>query len=92
MFTKETVEQLGSCRENLEDPRWGKVSLHDFDELLVIALCSALCGGLGGDGVGVGRRVQGREHAGDGADALPYSTTPQLTPWLLAAAPETSTT
>ena len=34
-------------------------------------------GGLGGDGVGVGRRVQGRERAGDGA---PRSALPRRSP------------
>jgi predicted transposase YbfD/YdcC len=31
----------------LEDPRRGNAALHDFHELLMIALCSVLCGGQG---------------------------------------------
>jgi predicted transposase YbfD/YdcC len=33
------------CWEELEDPRTGNAALHDFHELLMIALCSVLCGG-----------------------------------------------
>lgn len=31
--------------EELEDPRSGKAGPYDFHELLVIALCTVLCGG-----------------------------------------------
>jgi predicted transposase YbfD/YdcC len=44
---KETLEQFGSCWEGLEDPRSGNAALHDFHELLMIALCCVLCGGHG---------------------------------------------
>jgi hypothetical protein len=47
MPSKETLEQLGSCREGLRDPRSGNAALHDFHELLMIALCCVLCGGQG---------------------------------------------
>jgi hypothetical protein len=47
MFRKETLEQFGSCWEGLEDPRSGNAALHDFHELLMIALCCVLCGGQG---------------------------------------------
>jgi predicted transposase YbfD/YdcC len=47
MSCKETVEQFGSCWEGLEDPRRGNAALHDFHELLMIALCCVLCGGQG---------------------------------------------
>jgi hypothetical protein len=33
--------------EGLEDPRAGNAGLHDFHELLMIALCAVLCGGQG---------------------------------------------
>jgi predicted transposase YbfD/YdcC len=33
--------------EGLEDPRNGNAALHDFHELLMIALCCVLCGGQG---------------------------------------------
>ena len=47
MPSKETVEQFASCWEGLEDPRSGNATLHDFHELLMIALCCVLCGGQG---------------------------------------------
>ncbi len=47
MSSKETLEQFGSCWEGLEDPRSGNAGLHDFHELLMIALCCVLCGGQG---------------------------------------------
>jgi hypothetical protein len=33
------------CWEGLEDPRTGNAALHAFYELLMIALCTTLCGG-----------------------------------------------
>lgn len=39
------LEQFASCLEGLEDPRTGNATLHDFHELLFIALCTVLCGG-----------------------------------------------
>lgn len=47
MPSKEMLEQFGSCWEGLEDPRNGNAALHDFHELLMIALCCVLCGGQG---------------------------------------------
>jgi predicted transposase YbfD/YdcC len=47
MSRKETLEQFGSCWEGLEDPRNGNAALHEFHELLMIALCCVLCGGQG---------------------------------------------
>jgi predicted transposase YbfD/YdcC len=47
MSCKETLEQFGSCWEGLEDPRRGNAALHDFHELLMIALCCVPCGGQG---------------------------------------------
>jgi predicted transposase YbfD/YdcC len=44
---EETLDQFMSCWEGLEDPRSGNAALHDFHELLVIALCAVLCGGQG---------------------------------------------
>ena len=39
------MEEFVACWEGLEDPRTGNASLHDFHELLMIALCTVLCGG-----------------------------------------------
>ena len=47
MSLGETLEQFGSCWEGLDDPRSGNAALHDFHELLMIALCCVLCGGQG---------------------------------------------
>jgi predicted transposase YbfD/YdcC len=41
------LEQFEAFWEGLEDPRSGNASLHDFHELLMIALCAVLCGGQG---------------------------------------------
>ena len=41
------MDRFIECWEGLEDPRGGNASLHDFHEILVIALCSVLCGGQG---------------------------------------------
>jgi predicted transposase YbfD/YdcC len=41
------LEQFAECWEGLEDPRTGNAGLHDFHELLMIALCTVLCGGQG---------------------------------------------
>jgi predicted transposase YbfD/YdcC len=41
------LEGFIACWEGLEDPRTGNAGLHDFHELLVIALCTVLCGGQG---------------------------------------------
>ena len=47
MSRQETLEQFGCCWEGLEDPRCGNAALHDFDELLMIAVWCVLCGGQG---------------------------------------------
>jgi hypothetical protein len=41
------LDQFIGCWEGQEDPRTGNASLHDFHELLMIALCTVLCGGQG---------------------------------------------
>jgi predicted transposase YbfD/YdcC len=39
------LEEFGACWEGLEDPRTGNATLHDLHDLLMIALCSVVCGG-----------------------------------------------
>ena len=39
------MEGFGACFEGLDDPRPGNAGRHDLLELLMIALCSVLCGG-----------------------------------------------
>jgi hypothetical protein len=41
------VDQFIACWKELEDPRTGNAGLHDFHDLLMIALCTVLCGGQG---------------------------------------------
>ncbi len=41
------LDEFAACWDELDDPRTGNAGLHDFHELLVIALCSVLCGGQG---------------------------------------------
>ncbi len=43
----DALDQFVACWEGLEDPRTGNAGLHDFYELLMIALCTVLCGGQG---------------------------------------------
>jgi hypothetical protein len=43
----DAVEQFADCWEGVEDPRSGNEGLHDFHELLMIALYTVLCGGQG---------------------------------------------
>ena len=43
----DALEEFSACWEGLEDPRTGNAGLHDFHELLMIALCTVLCGGQG---------------------------------------------
>ena len=39
------MEKFATCWAGLEDPRSGNAELHDFHELLMIALCTVLSGG-----------------------------------------------
>jgi predicted transposase YbfD/YdcC len=41
------LDQFAACFKDLEDPRSGNAALHDFHTLLIIALCTTLCGGQG---------------------------------------------
>lgn len=45
MAGEETLAQFACCWEALADPRSGSSTLHDFHEILVIALCCVQCGG-----------------------------------------------
>src|SRR3954471_18755041 len=55
----ETVmDQFAGCWEGLEDPRTGNAGLHDFHELLMIALCTVLCGGQSAVDMGLFARAK----------------------------------
>ncbi len=41
------MDRFAACFEDLDDPRSGNAALHDFHTLLIIALCTVLCGGQG---------------------------------------------
>jgi predicted transposase YbfD/YdcC len=53
------LDQFIACWEELEDPRTGNAALHDFHELLMIALCTVLCGGQ--SAVDMARFAQAKE-------------------------------
>ncbi len=40
------LDEFAACWEGLEDPRSGNAALHDFHELLMIALCAVLSYGI----------------------------------------------
>jgi hypothetical protein len=42
-----TLDRFAACFEDLADPRSGNAALHDFHTLLIVALCTVLCGGQG---------------------------------------------
>jgi predicted transposase YbfD/YdcC len=44
---EDALDQFAACWDALEDPRTGNAALHDFHELLMIALCTVLSGGQG---------------------------------------------
>jgi hypothetical protein len=50
--TQETLEQIGSCWEGLEDPRTSNATLYDFHKMPIIALCCVPCGGQAPTGQG----------------------------------------
>jgi predicted transposase YbfD/YdcC len=52
------LEQFAACWEELDDPRTGNAALHDFNELLMIALCSVLSGGQGAVDMGLYARAK----------------------------------
>ena len=39
------MDGFGACFEGLEDPRTGNAGRHQLLEILMIALCTVLCGG-----------------------------------------------
>jgi hypothetical protein len=41
------------CWDGLDDPRIGNAALHDFHEILAIAMCAVLCGGQGSVDMGL---------------------------------------
>ena len=42
---EDLMEGLAACFEELDDPRSGNAGLHELIEIMVIALCTVLCGG-----------------------------------------------
>ena len=52
------MEEFAACWEELDDPRTGNAALHDFIELLVIALCGVLSGGQGAVDMGLYARAK----------------------------------
>jgi predicted transposase YbfD/YdcC len=52
------LEEFAACWEGLDDPRTGNAALHDFNEMLVIALCCVLSGGQGAVDMGLYARAK----------------------------------
>lgn len=47
------MDGFNECWDGLDDPRSGNAALHDFYEILVIAMCAVLCGGQGAVDMGL---------------------------------------
>ena len=47
------MDRFIECWEGLDDPRTGNAALHDFHEILAIAMCAVLCGGQGSVDMGL---------------------------------------
>jgi predicted transposase YbfD/YdcC len=47
------LDRFIECWDGLDDPRTGNAALHDFHEILAIALCAVLCGGQGSVDMGL---------------------------------------
>ena len=52
------MDQFAACWQELDDPRTGNAALHDFNELLMIALCCVLSGGQGAVDMGLYARAK----------------------------------
>ena len=52
------MEEFAACWKELDDPRTGNAALHDFNEMLVIALCCVLSGGQGAVDMGLYARAK----------------------------------
>ena len=47
------MDRFIECWNGLDDPRTGNAALHDFHEILAIAMCAVLCGGQGSVDMGL---------------------------------------
>jgi len=47
------LEKFIACWDGVDDPRTGNAALHDFHEMLIIALCAVLCGSQGSVDMGL---------------------------------------
>ena len=47
------LDRFIACWDGLDDPRTGNAALHDFHEILAIAMCAVLCGGQGSVDMGL---------------------------------------
>jgi predicted transposase YbfD/YdcC len=54
----DALDQFAACWQDLEDPRTGNAARHDFYELLMIALCTVLCGGQSAVDMGLFARAK----------------------------------
>ena len=47
------MDRFIECWDGLDDPRTGNAALHDFHEILAIAMCAVLCGRQGSVDMGL---------------------------------------
>ena len=52
------MDQFSACWDDVDDPRTGNARRHDFCELLMIALCTVLCGGQSAVDMGLFARAK----------------------------------
>jgi hypothetical protein len=64
------LENFIAYWDGLEDPRTGNAALHDFHEILAIALCAVLCGSQGSVEMGLFARNRGKFPGGGGVKVL----------------------
>jgi hypothetical protein len=50
------LDRFIECWDGLDDPRTGNAALHDFHEILAIAMCAVLCGGQTSEPLHAGSR------------------------------------
>src|SRR5208337_4123708 len=56
------LDRFIECWDGLDDPRTGNAALHDFHEILAIAMCAVLCGGQGSVDMGLFAKAKEPSH------------------------------
>jgi DDE_Tnp_1-associated len=58
------LDRFIECWDGLDDPRTDNAGLHDFHEILAVAMCAVLCGGQGS--VDMGLFAKRKSHSCEG--------------------------